>query len=436
MTDYSFTSFLNGASKTAGSSALRRTTEGQRRFYFDLCQRKRITPKDITKFSFDQLDKEIKELRNAPDPASQSQIDKINELTKELIELGADVNMPSDDFFKTLTGGREGSASALIQTLFNMRTKMNEIAPPSGAQLQIMIDWYLCPDIPFESFSAEEVYPMKEGANVAESQTITLSINRKVNLEGGFWRMMTPTEFAEELRAKLTKRQASKFIDKYRGVFYEWKKTRITENQINYIREIEARLNNMYTPQQVEWAVVNGEMQQITKPNTRTQYLSKAYEPMDINYLAQLSYEEASKLIDQLKGELEIINNIPTMHGEEQIYSDTQEIFEQNRQASNNKDALIKEFNKLNDLIYAVEAILGYENKEAHDIANEMMVNGTANDEEKETLRAFFLSTVTADKSKNLAEWAKESSRIYMMCEDCQTAMDILPTFEDYMANY
>jgi len=438
MSNFSFTSFLeaaNGTTSSRGSRYVRPHTQGQRKFYYDLCERKRIKPKDISRYTFEQLNKEIQELREMPDPASEAQINRILELTKELIALGADIKEPTDEFLRTLTGGKNGTASSLIQTLYDMRTKLNAVAPPSDEQLKIMVEWYLCPDIPFESLSTEEVMPLEYGANEPQSMTTTISVNRRVDLGNGLWRYMTPEEFAEELRTKLTKRLASKFIDKYRGVFYEWKQTRITKRQMEYIRKLEERMMNMYKPQKVEWAVVDGEYVQVTKPNSRSQYLADGYEPLPDEALVQMSREDATKFIEQLSWELEELKNGSlSTNFDENVWNDAQDYLERNRQALNTKDAKIKEFNKLNDLIYALEKIMGIDALEIHDIANEMVIEDVANKDNILRIREFFLSSITADRHKEPQKWAKEAFRLYSMCEDCQTAMKILPPVEDFLA--
>lgn len=448
MTAFSFTSFLqsnggnnnNGGSRGGnGGGRLNKPSERQIKFYYDLCERKKVTRKDITQFSFEQLGKEIDELQKRPDPASDRQITKIRELEQEIISLGGDLKPIGDDVINSLTGGREGTASSFIQALFDMRSNMNIIAPPTDAQLKILVEWYLCPDIPFESFSSEEVFPMKNGANVAESQTITVEINRGIDLGNGQWRHMTPNEFAEEIKSKMTKRQASKFIDDYRGSFYDWKKTRITEQQIKYIRELEMRLANISAPKAVEYAIVDGEVQEIR--NTTVDYNAEwnpmAYEPADELALAQLSFEEASQWIDQLKSEVDRANRYQSMYNEEELFGSAQQDFEErnlvkgeNRRIRDEHDSLTDEYNKLNDLIFAVEAILGYEDMQAHEYAKESLLNqdvsSEMNKEYRDYLKNFFMNTVTVDKEKDNKRWTSQMARIFNMCEDVPVALEIL----------
>lgn len=448
MANFSFTSFLSsngGSSATQGNTARRlsQPSEKQKSFYFDLCDRKKISRKDITQFTFDQLGKEIEQLQKLPDPASERQVAKIRELEKEIIALGGDLNPIGDAVINALSGGREGTASSLIQSLFDMRTALNQVAKPTDPQLGIMVEWYLCPDIPFESFSSEEVYAMKSGANMSESMTVTIEIPRRIDLGDGLWRHMTPDEFASAIKERMTKRQASKFIDDYRAVFYDWKKTRITSQQVNYIRELELRLANISTPKAVEFAVVDGEVQEIR--NTTVDYNAEwnpmAYEPMDELSLAQFSYEQASQWIDQLKSEL--TNKPKTLHNEEEVYGQAQQQFEEknlvrgeNNRVRNEHDAKTDEFNKFNDLLFAVEAILGYGDDEVHEYATELMLDANVDSnailERKQYIKNFFMSTVTIDPNKTgitpaeQKRWESQMARIFNMCDEIPVALEIL----------
>lgn len=441
MSNFSFTSFLNnnGASNNGngggyrGNTALSKPTPNQVRFYNDLCERKRITPKSINSFTFDQLAKEIEEMRKMPDPASQRQIDKIRELEKEIIELGGDLKPISQAVLNSLTGGREGTASSLIQSLFDMRTNMNEVAPPSDAQVQIIVEWFLCPAINFEQFGiTKRVY-------LDHLNSYSTDVDSPDVLEKRLWRSVTPTEFAEQIKKKMTKKEASRFIDDNRGTFYEWRKTRITSQQVNYIRELEKRLSNIETPKQVEWAVVDGEIVQITNTKHKGEYYAEGYTPFSDMQLAQMSYEEASEWIDRLKYEISLKNSgYQSMHNEEEVYGDNQQNFEDNRKAKNEHDARTEEFNKLNDLIFALEAILGYEDMDAHNAVQEIILDGVDSRQalaHKSYLKNFFMNTVTADRNKDEDAWTQQMARIFNMCEEVPTALEILATDYDALAS-
>lgn len=445
MSNFSFTSFLNnkGSNNSSnnynrGTSAhVRKPSPNQVKFYYDLCERKRVNRKDINQYTFDQLGEEIQALQAMPDPASERQLEKIKELQNEIIANGGDMKPMSDAVLNSLTGGREGSASSLIQTLFDMRAELNINAPVTEAQLKILVEWFLCPDVPFEEFSSEEVYAKKYGANQAESQTVTISIQRRVDLGNGEWRLMLPSEFAEEISSKMTKKQASKFIDDYRGAFYDWRKTRITSQQIKYIRELETRLANVSKPSAHEWVMVDGEYQQVTKDHDlNADWNPTAYTPFDELQLAQMSAETASDWIDQLKSEVARKNAYQEGYDQHGDYNyaqaqvnDYQDTMEKNRQAKSLADAKVSEFNKLNDLIYAVESILGYNNDEIHDMVQEFImedIDSSKMHDYKMRIREFFASTVTANQDTEYAKWASQMARIAGMCEDVPVAMEIL----------
>lgn len=432
--NFSFTSFLNnngGNNYNRGSNALNLATPSQKRFYMDLCERKRVRPKDIDKMTFDAMSKEIEQLRALPDPASQRQIDKILELQKEIVDLGGELKPITQATLNSLTGGREGTASALIQTLFDMRTNMNDVASPSDAQLQIIVEWFLCPDIPFEQHGVEKKVWLDH------LNSYSTDVDTPEKLEARRWRYVTPSEFAERIKAKMTRRDASAFIDQHRGTFYEWRKTRTTQQQIRYIRELEERLSDTYVPQQVEYAVVDGEIVQVTKRSSREQYNAPAYTPLEDMQLAQMSYEQASEWIDRLKMELDRKNNYQNeVDSVEDVFGSAQADFNEkmmvrneNMRVNDQETAKINEFNKMNDLVFAVEAVLGYKSDEIHDMVGELLHEDVSSQtilEHKARLKEFFMSTVTADPEKDYDRFAQEMARIYNMCEEVPVALEIL----------
>ena len=143
MSNFSFTSFLNGNVQRNYQRAYGNTTrvsaptEKQIQYYLDLCQRKKVQPKEIKLFTFETLGKEIEQIRQLPDPASDKQIEKIKQLWQEINDLGGNLKPFSEEFLNRLTGGAEGTASQLIETLMRKRMELNEVAPPSDAQLTI-----------------------------------------------------------------------------------------------------------------------------------------------------------------------------------------------------------------------------------------------------------------------------------------------------------
>jgi hypothetical protein len=440
MAEFSFTNFLNnngGNNNNApttrgGYSNDRQATPNQKKYYIDLCERKRIRPDDVNKFTFDQMANEIEKLRSMPDPASENQIKKIRELSEDIMKLDPTFKPMTEKFLGTLTGGRNGTATSLIQSLIDMSTQLNEIAPPSDAQLQIIVGWFPCPDIPFENFSIEKrVYLDKLSAYCSDTD------NPEV-LEKRAWRLVTPTEFAEQIKNKMTKREASKFIDDYQHVFYDWRKTRVTAQQVKYIRELESRLDDTYTPPQHEWVVEDGEVKQIQVNRTprKSTYAPSGYVPLEEIQLAQMSFEEASEWIDRLKSEIARMNQYRTMNNEEEVFGDAQQTFhekgmilQENRRARDLADAKLLEWTKFNDLIFAVEAIVGYKSDEIHDMVSELMMedcDSSIMHDHKQRLKEFFMSSVTADPKRDESRWRSEMARIFNICEEVPTALEIL----------
>ena len=134
----------------------------------------------------------------------------------------------------------------------------------------------------------------------------SVGISRRIELEGeeGLWRKPTPEEFAEQIKSTLTKADASKFIDDYRGVFYEWKKTRIRPEQLRYIMELERRLANQAPTTEINEAyTLTGDVVQINK-NKREYISGTEYVPHTQEQLIHFTVEQASEFIDQLKSEL------------------------------------------------------------------------------------------------------------------------------------
>lgn len=93
-------------------------------------------------------------------------------------ETGVDI---TNELIKKLTGGKDGSASKLIEQLLDRKRKMGNLLPPTEAQIKFLVDMFLCPDIPFEEFD----------------------IKKKRKISDDTYVLMTPAEFAEEVKAKI-----------------------------------------------------------------------------------------------------------------------------------------------------------------------------------------------------------------------------------------
>ncbi|HHX67438.1 MAG TPA: hypothetical protein GX708_05200 [Gallicola sp.] len=377
-TSFSFTNFTGFSSPIKKSGEEKAVSERQYKFYTDLCEQRKIEPKSIKDFaSFDELDEEIKRIRLSF-PASENQIKLIKAKINNLNKMGVNIVMPD---VNSLTGGRNGTASKLIESLIKMENQYRDQMPPSEAQLQYIVSMFLCPDVGFEEHN----------------------INKKVNLEDGKWRYMTPDEFAEEVKSKLNKKKASKFIDKYKDAFNQWRLTRIRPEQQRYIRILEDRIAGKETPAEIKWIVNDKgeiEMQKIydtSEDNTKIWRLTEMQ-------LMQLSIDDASKYIEILTSELS--------RKEESFSEETSQI---------EKEKAKEDFEALQELLYRLEAVAGYEVPELHELVTSLITEGFNSEEitrVKEEIHNFMVSLIEQD--------AIDLPELVELCKDSPTAQRIL----------
>lgn len=372
-TNYSFTNFNQPKAYVEGTEykdVVKKPTERQVQYYLDLCVQRRVAPQNYTKMTYDELAKVIEELRKFY-PASEAQINIIKDKVASLNALGKTIIEPN---YATLTGGREGSASKLIEMFITMEKELSNSMQPTDKQIEFLVGMYLCPDVPFEKHE----------------------VNKTVDLGNGQWRKLTPDEFAEEIKSKMSKAQASKFIDDYRGAFHTWKTTRVRPEQVKYIRDLEARMSNLTPTTAIEWAIdEEGNLVQVIKKavDKSKVYAPTAYVAIDELELMMYSVQEASKYIDILKAELE--NKKLTKYGE---LSDESQTFEPIRKASNGEKKLADDVKELQDLMFKLEAVAGYADDDLHDSVSELLFNDEVDyetlREQKEKIRLFMLSLV------------------------------------------
>ena len=277
----------------------------------------------------------------------------------------------------------------LIENLINVEKKFSNMQEPTEKQLEIMVNMFLCPDVPFENYD----------------------ISRRIELEDGLWRKPTPEEFANQIKSTLTKADASKFIDDYRGVFYEWKKTRIRPEQLRYIMELESRLGSQSPTTEINEAyTINGDVIEINK-NKREYIKGTEYVPHTQEQLIQFSIEQASEFIDQLKSELN-----------RREASSFAELETDELNASfYNKNEVDIEYEELKNLMYKLEAVAGYNDEELHEAVGIELIKDddpNANQENRKKIREFMkeLLTTNAITFDGLLELAR----------DCPTALKIL----------
>jgi hypothetical protein len=354
-------------------------TPRQIKFYNDLCEQRNMQPENIKDWTFDKMSKRITELLAFKAP-SKRQIELINEKVANLRGLGATVEVP-----KQLTGGLDGTASKFISELIEMEAEFTHLAPPSERQIEMLVGMYLCPDVAFEDYDVEKTIPIKIATEEEEKRFAYLSecIEKgiwseledgnwdyipasqelikehellKTKIEKATWRKMTPKEFADELKSKLTKESASKLIENHRGVFYDWKNTRVRPEQIKYIKTLESRLAYQPTPRTIEYAVdEDGEIIEIDAYGKES-IPGTEYTPMTDDQIIMLSIEEASAFIDQLRSEVE-----------RKTESSLNEPFQDDtvaRGTSSIKETVELEKKQIHDLAYKLMAAAGYEDDE------------------------------------------------------------------------
>lgn len=386
----------------------RKASTAQINFYTDLCIQRGVVPKDTSKMLYNELDLEIKTLRNTY-PASDNQKTKIVELIVQLNEIGINVKTLDEKELNKLTGGHNGTASILIESLIKLLSENTDKMKPTNKQLETIVSWFYCPDIPFEDYNVSRKVPVKH----LESYSSDLPYEEQ---DTRLWRKPTPQEFASLIIDKFNKADASQFIDKYRGAFYAWKQTRCTAQQKNFIRELEARLCDTSTQKEITFSIdASGNIQQIKTNKAQHNYNPQGYQPLSDADLCMMSINDASQYIDLLNNELK----------DKSLYQYNEspdERLETTRQAKNKKDAEITEFNNLNDLMYAFEALAGYDDEELHECATELVCNKDITDNNTQKKRSYIYNFMMQLLENNCIDIAG----LTQMCEKSTTAQKIL----------
>lgn len=359
------------SARTTGATAKQLET------YYAQCARKKVTPKDVSGFTFQEMSAELQRIFDLPLPASEPQVHALKTLLQELVDAGLPgVKMPGEAFFEKLT---TESASAWIEKSRQLRAQNMDIMPASQQQVERLCEMYMFPDMNWESVTKtktiqEDVWvtPEDGGESRLESRKITYteesSIRTKVMMDEyvngkQLWRFMTPDEFKEELLTKLTHAQASRLIDEHASAFEAWKRTRLTQGQYNQIRQIENRLANIYKPRVIVDASEDNpfDFGQEDSPFNVTsdtrQWNPVAYEPLSEEILSLFSREEADDYIRQLTYELRN-PELRNIGGAQDLdYSDYG--IEEARTAKDEATSRTHAFRDLNNFLYALSDITG-----------------------------------------------------------------------------
>lgn len=372
--------------------------------YMQLCERKRVTPQDTSTMSKSEISKHMDAIAALPFPPTEPQLAKIHELIAQLNDNGVRVNI-SDEKIASLTGGQDGTASQLIEFLFKKKNDAGIVDAISDNQVAILVEWFLCPAIPFEDYGVNKRIPRPDVSPTA-------------------WRLATPTEFEESIRANITREQASRLIDMYRSEFYAWKKTRITQKQIEFIQTLEKRLANTFVPRESNVFMNESGEIEFKESSIKAIYAPNAYEAMDIMHLAQMSYDEARAHITNLQIDLSDRVALQAYDDRQQQLQDKLGTYNELRQTGglthDELEARIMEYNKLNDIIFALDTIACMENDPLHAKLSYTVLDGKGNAAEFATeFKEYMMSTV------DMKTFKKDIGRLRNLCEasDVATAM-------------
>lgn len=323
-TNYSGTDYPTSGTYSGVNEKL--ASPKQIKYYLDLCESKKVEPRDVTNITSKAISELINEVKSIV-TVSTSQIDMLKRLGEE-----TNVNI-TDELIGKLTGGKEGSASKLIEQLLERKRSMGNQLPPTDAQVKFLTDMFLCPDIPFEEYE----------------------IQKKRQIGDNTYVLMTPSEFAEEVKAKIHMSEASAFIDKYRGIFFTWKNSRATLEQIKYIRQLEERLSTKREAVAIEFAISEtGEVVELSHNKPVSE--NNLYNPLTDLELSQMGKKSAEEYISILKADL---NKAELYSGFEAELNKSDETFEEIRVRSISDENTLEEM--LTDSMYKLSAMLGYE---------------------------------------------------------------------------
>lgn len=392
----------------------------QVKFYLDLCTRKGQQPQQVSNFTAKTIYDENQRLMKLVDVASPNQKQKIRDLHAEINSLGGNLKPLKEEFLNTLTGGKEGTASDLIGKMIKRLNKLNVNTEITDAQLETLTNWFLCPDIPFESLILS--VETGEVGGVKQYKDVEVNISRVNFLEETFtdtqgvtrnkWTRMTIAQFQEELKAKLTFSLARQLISKHSTDFYEWKKTLITAKQFEMVRTYEKRLMDLHVPQEVVSGYdfnEEGELVEVVvRPRTSKDayYNPVAYTPLDDMELLQMTKEHAKIYMEQLRSELRDRTKPQESAKElasQELLTEKHSIFNERTRtglAQNEATLQIQKFSETQDMIFRIEAVIGYKLDSIHELVQESVI--IADGTQRETLINELYNAMTAS-----IDWTK-----------------------------
>lgn len=335
----------------------------QQSYYVDLCNKRRVKPKDFTKMTYEEINQEIQMLRDMPPVATQAQLNKITEILTKLHESNPEkYKLPSTEFLASLTMDK---ASKLIQSLIKIEREVSLNEPPTQEQIDSITRMYLCPSVPFE--------------DIGVPSRIVLETNEDGSVK--HWRRPTVQEIKELIAKNLTRQSAYEFIQKYGNEYYQWKQTRIKDWQIERIRNLEQRMANIYTDKRVEFAFdENGELIEMeTKERDKSRrWNPQAYEPLDEYQIRMLSFEDAQELIERLQFELSDRSLTRGLIYEDDLNSQVESV--RSKESRTLAQEIEEKFTEFQNTIFKIEEKAGYRDEAIHDACQELLIYGFNNE--------------------------------------------------------
>lgn len=177
----------NVSNDKKNNNTMQKCTQSQKDLYLNLCDRKnQPVAENFADFSIMQMSDEITRLNAIKQVklATPKQIDTILDLVNRLGIKAPDTSKLSIS-----------DASNLISSLIAL-DKKNRSGKPSEQQLKFVADMQICPDVP------------------------------AVDIDD------------------MSKLEVSQYIEAYKGAFYDWKSSRLTPDQANFIKTLQERLGD------------------------------------------------------------------------------------------------------------------------------------------------------------------------------------------------
>lgn len=366
----------------------------QLEFYYDLCKRKGILPKDVSQLTIRALGDEIESMQVIPDKASPEQLNYLNRILQELCDAGIPgVRIPTPKFWDSLT---KDNFQFFLDKANRIREKHFDKLPANQWQIDRIMSMYLFPDIDWENLSVmrEDHVEAYNEEGIRESSrhimyTESITISHK-EYTGGFiqkpdgtvikaWRFKTKDEFRKELESKLTHAVASRIIDRHYNDYVEWMRDRCSSFQRTRIRQLEQRMANIYVPKSItvfdmdmpfdmpftdeeddnSGLDTNVDEVDITISVTTKKvdnWCPTAYEPLQDEHLEMMSSEEANAYIQRLQYELGN-RNLRNVGGGQEMH----EAFSTPMRPKTVAELRTREYTGLNNFLYGLSAIVGQE---------------------------------------------------------------------------